>query len=90
MSKTSFKQKYQELSNEVYQQLNHLVNIKGKKSEFRSTKALKVKDKVAFNLDGGRYVKEVIHGELLDNEGYSYSFWCLTLEQLCELVDSFK
>jgi hypothetical protein len=88
--KQTFKQKYQELYSEVYEQLNHLVNTKGKKSEFRSTKALKVKDAVAFNLDGGRYLKEVISGELIDNEGYSYSFWCLTLEQMCELVDSFK
>jgi hypothetical protein len=88
--KQSFTDKFKALNSEVIKQLNHLVLTKGKESEFRSGKALKVKDKVAFNLDGGRYLKEVVFGELLDDCGYSYSMNVLTTEQLCELADSFK
>lgn len=87
--KTTFQNKYKALEKEVANKIQDLINKKGKESKHRSEKVLKVKDDQQFNLLGGRYLTEISTNDLIDNHGYSYQYHCLTLEQLCEIVDSF-
>ena len=56
-------------------------------SKHTSKPCLQVHEELAFNLDGGRYLDEVVEEGLIDNSGYHYSFSVLTAEQLCELAD---
>lgn len=88
--KTSFEDKHKKLTQEVYEAIEKLINKKGEESRFRNCQVLKVKsDELQFNLDGRRYLVEITNDRLLDNNGYEYHFSALSLEQLCELVDSF-
>lgn len=61
---------------------------KGVESEHRSEKVLKVKDAQMFNIDGGRWLTEISTTELIDNNGYSYDFSILSIQQLCEAIDN--
>ena len=59
-------------------------------SKHTSDKCLEVRnDDLMFNLDGGRYLTELHYDKIVDNNGYQYSYDCLTMEQKCELVDYF-
>lgn len=87
----TFVQKHKELEEKLNQRISVLIDRKGIESKHRNCLVLKVKsDDLQFNLEGGRYLTEISEDRLIDNEGYDYNFSCLTLEQLCELVDSFK
>jgi len=60
-------------------------------SEFSNKPVLKVEDnELMHNLDGSRWLVELDQLVLIDNKGYEYSHESLTIEQLCEVVDSFK
>lgn len=85
--KNDFRRKYLDLEKEVSQKINSIVEKKGKEGT-HARQVVKIKDDQQFNLDGGRYLVEISHNQLLDNNGYGYQFSCLTLEQLCEIVDS--
>lgn len=87
--RTKFQNKHKKLTEEVYEEINNLVSKKGKQSKFRNELALKVKPDQQFNLEGGRYLAEITNDRLLDNHGYEYHFSVLSLEQLCEILDSF-
>ena len=88
--KNEFKIKHNILEQEVANKIDKLIQKKGVKSKHRgeSEKVLKVKGDQQFNLDGGRYLTEITKTELIDNSGYSYQHSCLTLDELCEVVDS--
>lgn len=84
-----FQNKYKKLEQEVYARLRYLIEKRGKKSEFSSEKALKIKeDRMMFNLEGGRYLVEITADRLIDSSGYRYSYDNLTIEQLCEIADN--
>lgn len=84
-----FQNKHKKLEQEVYARLRYLVGKHGKKSEFSSDLALKVKeDQMMFTLDYGRWLVEVTADRLVDNSGYRYSYDCLTIEQLCKIADN--
>ena len=87
--KNTFRRKHLTLEQELQEEITRLIDKKGKASKTRSCSVLKVKSDQQFNLDGGRYLVEISKSELIDNSGYGYHFSCLTLEQLCEIVDSF-
>jgi hypothetical protein len=81
------------------QQLEDLINVvrfslikiamKSKKmSKHMNCPCIQVPDELAFNLDGGRWLDEIIEEGFIDNSGYHYSFSVLTAEQLCELADN--
>lgn len=91
MAKTTFQDKYKKLSEQVEQKIMQLVNTKGKgiHHDFISGNVLVVKEEQMFNLDGGRYLVAISNRHLIDNRGYEYSYSVFTLEQLCEIVDSF-
>ena len=88
--KNDFRRKHLNLEQEVSEKIAELIRKKGVEGKHRgaSEKVLKVKGDQQFNLDGDRYLTEITNTELLDNEGYAYNHSCLTLEQLCEVVDS--
>ncbi len=88
--KTKFQNKYKALVEEVADKIYDLIEKKGKESKHRNEKVLHIKsDDLQFNLDGRRYLVEISKNELIDNQGYSYNHSVLTLEQLCEIIDSF-
>ncbi len=52
-----------------------------------SDNTIKVDDERSFNIQGGRWLEKVSEDELIDNEGYSYSYSVLSYEDLCNLAD---
>ena len=77
---------------EAKAKLSDLVREHGEDSKFRNESVIqlkKVDDKVAFNLEGSRYLKEISVNELIDNEGYGYSANAMDAEKFLELVDHF-
>lgn len=61
------------------------------KSEFVSDKVLVIKDDdFMYNLKNQKYLKELSVNNLIDNEGYHYSYYVLTIAQLAELLDYFN
>ena len=91
--KTTYQDKYKALVKEVEQKIVDLIKTKGEESKFNNERVLKIKDKQAFNLDNGRWLTEIIKDafsiSIADNHGYTYDSSVLTLDQLCEIVDSF-
>lgn len=59
----------------------------GVESKDYNFKVIKVDDERAFNLDGDKYLVEIGKDNLIDNEGYLYSYGQLDHEQLAELTD---
>lgn len=88
--KNEFRRKYIDLEREVAEKVAELIDKKGVDSKHRgaSERVLKVKGDQQFNIEGGRYLTEITKTELIDNNGYSYNHSCLTLDELCEAVDS--
>ncbi len=80
--------KHSQLFDECVKKINQLIDTKGVSSKFQSKAVLQVPDEQMFNLDGGRYLIEIDGKELIDNNGYTYNLFVLTLEQLCEVVDA--
>lgn len=87
--RTKFQNKHKKLTLEVMEEIERLIEKKGKESEHQNCMVLKVKDGQEFNLEGGRYLQEITRDRLIDNCGYEYHHSALSLEQLCEIVDSF-
>lgn len=88
--KKIFTDKYNELQDEVISHLRKLIEKSDTESKFSNQNILEVKDDQQFNLDDNNYLREVAWHNLIDNHGNNYSFYVLTLEQLCELADSFN
>ena len=83
-------QKFQVLHDEVLDVLRTIIASEGEKSEFNGHIAVRVKENQQFNLSGGRYLTEINQHHLVDNHGYEYDFYVLSLEQLCDIVDSLR
>lgn len=85
-----FLSKYHNLRQQATSEIASLIRQRGEDSRHRGERVLKIrKDELQFNLDGNRYLEEIGSTELIDNQGYSYNYDALTLDQLCEIVDSF-
>ena len=83
------------------QQLEDFINktemrliLKTRKSKIMSKHTgrpcIQVPDELAFNLDGNRWLDELVNDSILDNQGYSYCYSVLNAHQLCELADKLK
>ena len=80
------------LMDEAKAKLSDLVRLHGIDSKFRNENVIQLKnvdDKVAFDLEGSRYLKEISVNELIDNEGYGYSANAMDVEEFLEVVDHF-
>ncbi len=85
----TLKEKYDALQLAIRIRIASKIINKGVDSTFHPDKVLAVKDdKFKFRLDGGKCLVELTANELIDEEGYQYTHSCLTIEQLCEVVDS--
>ena len=82
-----FAEQLQELTERVQQSISKNVAEKGTTSEFMSKMAVKVDGEYCYNLDGNRWLVEVTQNELIDNQGYHYSFDVLDLDELCSIAD---
>lgn len=86
-----FQDKYKDLLRSVNRKFTQLITKKGEDSKHKDEKVLKVKsDDFQFTLEGKHYLTEISMDELIDEEGYTYSYDVLTLEQLCQLADYFS
>jgi hypothetical protein len=68
-----------------------LQTLFGSKSDHRDRRVLRVvRDDSKVNLEGDRYLTEINASSknLIDNEGYSHNYNCITLEVFCELLDN--
>jgi hypothetical protein len=86
----TFAKKYTKLEQEVNNKIIQLIAKKGKESKYYSDSVLKLKDDFQFNLGDGRYATEISVDHVIDNNGYQYGHDSLTLEQRCEIIDSFN
>lgn len=82
--------KIKEFNQSVKDTIETLLETKGVESKFTSSRLVLVihDEESMFNLDGRRYLVEISEDELIDNEGYTYSFDALELEDLCTAIDS--
>lgn len=82
--------KLEAFNQDVKDTIEALLETKGVPSRFTNSRlVLVIHDEDAmFNLDSRRYLVEISEDELFDNEGYSYNFDSLKLEDLCIAVDS--
>lgn len=82
--------KLETFNQEVKDTIETLLETKGVPSRFTNSRLVLVihNDEAMFNLEGRRYLVEISEDELIDNEGYEYSFDSLELETLCIAVDS--
>lgn len=68
--------------------LNDLIVRHHTQSEFSNTEVIKITDEdFNYNLDDGRWLKEISQSNLIDNEGHTCDHDCITHEQLFELID---
>lgn len=80
------------IMDEAKDTLSKLVYKHGTESKFRNEKVIKIKKvdyKIAFNLEGCHYLKQISVNALVDNEGYSYSPNVMDAEKFLEVVDHF-
>ena len=77
----------QDFINKVEMKLRLKASKSKKKSKNTGQPCIQVPDELAFNLDGSRWLDELVKDGILDNKGYHYCYGVLTPEQLCELAD---
>lgn len=58
-----------------------------KMSKHTSKPCIQVPDELAFNLNGNRWLDELVNDSIVDNQGYAYCYSELNAHQLCELAD---
>lgn len=88
--KTKYQDKYNKLEQEISKKIDALIKRKGVESEFTNTKVLKIKDEQQYNLEGcNSYAVELAVGTFIGHNGHAYHHSVLSLEKLCEIVDSF-
>ncbi len=84
----TFENKLDELYLEGRQIVSRLIQLFGEKSEHVSEKCLKITDdKLMFNLEGDRYLKEITPERLIDNSGYAYDIDVLDYDQFFKIID---
>jgi len=85
---TSLIDKYKGLEIAIKVRLASKMLRKGEESAFSNNRVLKVKkDEQQYNI-AGTYVVEISNDVLIGKNGYEYHHSALTIEQLCELIDS--
>lgn len=83
-----FTQRLDELIEEGLLEVFKLIKKNGVESEHSNTKVLKIVDsEFNFNLSDSRWLSEISEDHLIDNEGYAYSHFSLSTEDLLSLVD---
>ena len=86
--KKNYVQQLDDLIQDALIRIFELINENGVESKHNSSQCLKIEaDEFMFNLEGGRYLTEITNGDLVDNNGYEYSFYVLDTEDLLSLVD---
>ena len=85
----NYEQKLDSLINEALNKIFDLIDVSEDFSaHFSHTQCLKITvDTFMFNLEGNRYLTEITRNELVDNSGYTYSFFNLEADQLVTLSD---
>lgn len=82
--------KLKKFNQAVKDTIQELLETKGVPSRFTNSRLVLVihEDDAMFNLGSSNWLVEISEDELFDNEGYSYSFDSLNLEDLCIAIDS--
>ena len=85
----TYKEKLNNLFHKAYDTIFTLIDFSEDFSKhMHNTQCLKITDEeFMFNLDGGRYLTEITRNELVDNSGYTYSFYELEYENLMLVTD---
>lgn len=82
--------KLEAFNQEVKNTIKELLKTKGVVSRYDNSCLVLViqDDNAMFNLGSSNWLVEISEDELFDNEGYSYNFDSLKLEDLCIAIDS--
>lgn len=82
---------YTKLRVKLFNELEKLIDKKGKESEYFSNRVLKIdNENLQFNLSNNHYLEEISKSYLISNNGYTYSFDCLEFEKLCKILDYYE
>ena len=83
--------KYSDLISEtkdsIIGEIVHHIESKGKKSKHCGGKCIDTNYETSYNMDGDRWLDEFGETHIMDNEGYSYGYHSLSVEQLAEIAD---
>lgn len=64
-----------------------LIEAKGKESKHSPIQCLQIdSNSICINVNTG-FISEFSDEGLIDNEGYQYSFFSITTDELCQLID---
>ena len=86
----TFENKLDYLIEDAITKMRVLINNKGEKSKHISNNVLIITDDdLMFNIEGENYLKEISEYNLIDNRGYSYSFFAIEIENLMKITDYF-
>jgi predicted DNA-binding WGR domain protein len=88
----TLRDKYTTLEEQVVAKIGELLQQKGVNCTTQSqTEVLRIlNEDMMENLDGCRYLVELNETTAFDNKGYTYALSCISLEKLCEIVDSIE
>ena len=88
--KTTYQDKYNKLEQEISKKIEALIKRKGVESQFSSKKVLKLNDENQYNMIGcNTYAVEITGSYIIGENGHQYYYSALSLERICEIVDSF-
>ena len=88
----TFEQKKDDMIEKMGEFVKDAIFLKGEESKEFSEKVLKPDNEFMFNLEGvgSPYVTEVAEDKLICNYGHTYSYDCLGIDELCQLIDHLK
>ncbi|MBN2617229.1 MAG: hypothetical protein JXR64_02830 [Spirochaetales bacterium] len=76
------------LQEKIIDEIHDKVRQSKKKSIFTTEKAILIDDdSLSYSLSNNSYLKELTVHSLLDNNGYGYSYYILSIHQLANLLD---
>ncbi len=76
-----------DLNERIVESIVKNVANKGTASNFCPRMTVKVDMTHKFCLSGVRYLSEVGQNKLIDDKGYQYDFYVLSMDDLCDLAD---
>jgi hypothetical protein len=84
----TFEKQLDNLREQAIKEIQNLIKSKGVKSRHSNNKCLHITmAEHMYNLDGGRFLKEINSECLVDNSGYEYNFNVLCVENLFSVID---
>ena len=85
-----FEKRLEELEALAHDKIDEMLLKSKDFSKHSNESALIIKgNALLYNLEGGRYLTEIVKGNLVDSSGYRYDYSVLDIDKFMEVVDHF-